>query len=173
MINTAKKSNDSIHIRSMKEQDWTDVARIYSLGIQSGHATFEQKVPEWESWDQSHLKTCRLLAEYKDEVAGWAALTGVTGRCVYAGVAEVSIYVDPAFQGRKIGTYLLKKLIEESESNNIWTLEAGIFPENKASIKLHEAAGFRMVGYRERIGQMNGHWKDIILLERRSKIIGQ
>jgi phosphinothricin acetyltransferase len=151
--------------------DWNSVAVIYKEGIDTGNATFQKDVPSWEEWDRSHLKTCRIVAEAEGRVEGWAALTAVSGRCVYAGVAEVSVYVSEKFKGQKIGTRLLEALISESEKEGFWTLQAGIFPENLASLKIHKNLGFREVGYREKIGKMDGVWRDTILLERRSKKI--
>lgn len=159
-------------VRNMENRDWNVVAEIYKQGIETGNATFQQEVPVWEEWDKGHLSSCRLVAETRNEVAGWAALSPVSSRCVYAGVAEVSVYVSTKFRGHKIGSFLLKKLIEESEANNIWTLQAGIFPENTPSIKIHEQYGFRGVGYREKIGNMNGVWRDTLLFERRSAKTG-
>lgn len=151
---------------------WPAVKDIYEEGIRTGNATFQQSAPEWEEWNGSHVPHSRIVAWIANEIAGWAALTPVSGRCVYAGVGEVSVYVAEKFRGQKIGNALLQELIKQSESNNIWTLQAGIFPENKSSIKIHEANGFRTVGYREKIGQMNGVWRDTVLLERRSNVIG-
>jgi phosphinothricin acetyltransferase len=153
-------------------EHWQDVKDIYEEGIRTGNATFQKNAPEWREWNSSHLEHNRIIAIVNNEVAGWAALTPVSGRCVYAGVAEVSVYVAEKFRGQKIGNALLQELIKQSESINIWTLQAGIFPENKSSIKLHEANGFRTVGYREKIGKMNGVWRDTILMERRSSIVG-
>jgi L-amino acid N-acyltransferase YncA len=158
--------------RSLITDDWQNVASIYLEGIRTGHATFQTVVPSWEKWDSDHLKSCRIIADCAGEMAGWAALSPVSGRCVYAGVAEVSIYLAEKFRGQKIGTLLLQKLIEESERNGIWTLQSGIFPENRASIALHEKLGFRIVGYREEIGEMDGVWRDTVLMERRSKVTG-
>jgi phosphinothricin acetyltransferase len=158
--------------RKMEATDWDKVAEIYKQGIETGNATFQQDIPTWEEWDKGHLKGCRIVAVINNELAGWAALTPVSGRCVYAGVAEVSVYVSDKFRGHKIGFQLLKELITESEKENLWTLQAGIFPENIPSLRIHEKLGFRTVGYRERIGKMKGKWRDTILLERRSKIIG-
>ncbi len=152
----------------MTADDWKNVSEIYRQGIETGNATFQQEIPTYTDWDNGHLKNCRIVAIKDNEVAGWAALTPVSGRCVYAGVAEVSVYVADKNRGHK----LLEKLIIESENEKLWTLQAGIFPENIASLKIHEALGFRKIGHRERIGQMNGIWRDIILLERRSKLIG-
>jgi phosphinothricin acetyltransferase len=161
-----------IKLRPFKQEDWTSVAEIYRQGIETGNATFQKEVPNWESWDSGHLKTCRIVAFIDNEIIGWAALTPVSGRCVYAGVAEVSVYVASKNKGQKIGTKLLESLIAESESEGLWTLQAGIFPENIASLKIHENLGFRKVGFREKIGKMNNIWRDTILLERRSKIVG-
>jgi len=158
----------------MRAQDWPQVRAIYLAGIATGNATFEQNVPEWEKWDAGHLHQARIVARGKGdaEILGWAALSAVSGRCVYAGVAEVSVYVAERPRGRRVGWQLMERLITDSETAGIWTLQAGIFPENAASIALHERAGFRVVGRRERIGQMNGLWRDVVLLERRSSIIG-
>ena len=162
-----------IRIGTLEPKHWPQVKSIYEEGIQTGNATFQQQAPEWENWNEDHLQHSRIVALDNDEVGGWAALSPVSERCVYAGVAEVSVYVAEKFRGKKIGTLLLKQLIAQSEINGIWTLQSGIFPENVASIKLHEANGFRIVGYREKVGQMNGVWRDTTLLERRSKLIGK
>jgi L-amino acid N-acyltransferase YncA len=161
-----------IKLRPLKQEDWNAVADIYRQGIETGDATFEMEIPTWNNWNSAHLKSCRIVACIDNEITGWAALTPVSGRCVYAGVAEVSVYVSNKFQGQKIGTRLLETLISESEKDGIWTLQAGIFPENKISLKLHENLGFRKMGFREKIGKMKGIWRDTILLERRSKVIG-
>lgn len=155
-------------IRPMIAADWPAVAEIYQKGIETGNATFQTSVPNWEEWDAAHLKNGRFVAEIDGEIAGWAALTPVSGRCVYAGVAEVSVYVSPLFFRKKIGSRLLEKLVLQSEADGLWTLQAGIFPENTASLKIHESAGFRRVGFREKIGKMGGVWRDTVLLERRS-----
>lgn len=162
-----------IRIGTLEPGHWPQVKSIYEEGIQTGSATFQQQAPEWEDWNEDHLPHSRIVAFDNDEVAGWAALSPVSERCVYAGVAEVSVYVAEKFRGKKIGTLLLKHLIAQSEINGIWTLQSGIFPENVASIKLHEANGFRVVGYREKVGQMNGVWRDTTLLEKRSQLIGK
>ena len=159
-------------LRPMTENDWPSVAEIYKQGIETGNATFEKDIPTWEKWNAGHLPDCRIVATIDDTVIAWAALTLVSGRCVYTGVCEVSVYVSNKYQGLKIGTKILEKLISESEENGVWTLQAGIFPENKASIKIHENLGFRIIGFREKIGKMDGIWRDTILLERRSKNIG-
>lgn len=156
----------------MAPEHWDDVKRIYEEGIATGNATFQTEALSWEEWDKSHLQSCRLVAVEDNRVSGWAALTPVSGRCVYAGVAEVSVYVANAARGKGIGKKLLEALIEESEKNNLWTLQAGIFPENIPSIKIHESCGFRLIGKRERIGKMNGKWRDTLLFEKRSNIVG-
>jgi L-amino acid N-acyltransferase YncA len=161
-----------VSLRSMEPNDWPNVANIYKQGIATGLATFETNVPAWETWNNSHLQACRLVAEIDHEVVGWAALTGVSGRCVYAGVAEVSVYVSQFHKGMKIGSILLETLIKEAETNNFWTLQSGIFRENEASISLHKKYGFREVGFREKIGQLNGIWRDTVLMERRSERVG-
>lgn len=161
-----------IELRQMFVEDWTSVANIYKEGILTGNATFEQDVPTYEEWDNGHLKSCRIVAILNNQIVGWAALSPVSGRCVYAGVAEVSVYVSDKHRGHKIGALLLNNLIAESEKENFWTLQAGIFPENIPSIKLHEQLGFRKVGHREKIGKMSGLWRDTLLFERRSESIG-
>jgi phosphinothricin acetyltransferase len=159
-------------ILPMTEAHWDAVRQIYWEGIATGHATFEQSLPDWMEWDTRHLPTCRLIARIVDEVLGWAALSRVSSRQVYRGVAEVSIYVADRARGRGIGAALLAALITESECNGIWTLQAGIFAENAASIRLHQRAGFRLVGTRERIACLKGTWRDTVLMERRSAIVG-
>jgi L-amino acid N-acyltransferase YncA len=159
-------------IDTMKESDWEQVRSIYLEGIATGDATFETDAPPWEKWNAGHLPSCRLVARSGDTVRGWAALSPVSSRCVYGGVAEVSIYIGQDYRGMGLGRALLMALITESEKNGLWTLQAGIFPENRASIDLHESCGFREVGRRERIGKMDGRWRDTVLLERRSSIVG-
>jgi len=159
-------------IAPMTALDWESVRDIYRHGISTGNATFERSVPEWVEWDRRHLPACRLVARSASEIVGWAALSAVSTRRVYAGVAEVSIYVADGARGRGIGASLLRALVEASEKTGIWTLQAGIFPENTASIKLHERAGFRVVGIRERLGCMNDRWRDLVLMERRSEVTG-
>ena len=157
----------------MIPSDWPSVARIYREGIATGHATFNTEAPAWESWDAGHLPACRLVAVDADDVIGWAALIAVSDRCVYAGVAEESVYVAERARGRGVGRLLLEGLIAASEAQGIWTLQAGIFPENTVSVTLHERLGFRLVGRRERLGQTAaGEWRDVLLLERRSSTIG-
>lgn len=159
-------------IDNMHATDWAQVRTIYLEGIASGHATFETTAPEWEKWDAEHLSEPRLVCRRNGAVVGWASLSPVSGRCVYAGVAEVSIYVAEKSRGLGIGHALLAALIERAERLGIWTLQAGIFPENRASIQLHFKSGFREVGRREKLGKMAGVWRDVVLLERRSKVAG-
>jgi len=159
--------------RELIFQDWQQVKDIYEEGIASGNATFQTSAPAWEEWDSSHVKNSRIIAlDEADNILGWAALSPVSGRCVYAGVGEVSVYVSQNAQGKGVGKALLNELIRQSEQNGFWTLTAGIFPENIASLKIHEQAGFKILGIRESIGKMNGHWRDTILLERRSQTVG-
>jgi phosphinothricin acetyltransferase len=151
---------------------WPAVRAIYLEGLAGGHATFETEAPDWPAWDAAHLPQCRLIAREEDAVLGWAALAPVSRRAVYAGVAEVSVYVAARARGKGIGRRLLEELIRRSETEGIWTLQASIFPENAASVRLHEACGFRQLGRRERIGRHHGVWRDTVLYERRSSIAG-
>ncbi|MDW2797584.1 N-acetyltransferase family protein [Clostridium boliviensis] len=161
-------------IDEMKAADWTQVAEIYEEGIKTKIATFQSEAPSWEDWNKSHCESCRLVARADDDIIfGWAALSPVSSRCVYAGVAELSIYIGNRYQGKKIGTALLEKLIELSENYGYWTLQSGIIKENTPSLNLHKKCGFREIGYREKPGKMdNGKWHDVVLVERRSKLIG-
>lgn len=159
-------------VQQMERSDMGEVIRIYEEGIAGGNATFETSAPDEGEWDKIHLAGCRLVARAGGEVIGWAAISPVSGRCVYSGVAEVSIYVASRARGKGVGKALLMKLAEESEKAGIWTLEASMFPENKASISLHKSCGFREVGYKEKLGSLNGIWRDVILLERRSRDVG-
>lgn len=159
-------------IRSLRSEDWPALRTIYLEGIATGNATFETEAPSWEKWDNSHLQNCRLVASSGCEVLGWAALSPVSSRRVYAGVTEVSVYVASAAQGKGVGRALLTALIQSAEAAGIWTLQAGIFPENVASIHLHTSLGFREVGRREKIGKMGDRWRDVMLLERRSTVAG-
>ena len=159
-------------IEKLEEKDWLQVRAVYQEGLATGNATFETQAPPWEKWDSDHHREGRLVAKSEERVLGWAASSSVSNRRVYSGVAEVSIYVSAQFRGLGIGAALLKALIEASEQNGIWTLQAGIFPENKASIALHQKLGFRVVGRREKIGKLNGIWRDVLLLERRSPVVG-
>jgi len=161
-----------IVVEAMQASDWKGVRAIYLEGVATGNATFETEAPSWEEWDGRHLRGCRLVAKHNGQVVGWAALTPVSSRCVYAGVAEVSIYVAKAAQRQGIGRALLKELVKESERAGLWTLQSGIFPENEVSIALHRSCEFREVGRRERIGRLNGAWRDVVLMERRSKVVG-
>jgi L-amino acid N-acyltransferase YncA len=179
MLNTIERrayngqeSTMDFSIEKMKPEDWQAVKAIYQDGIATGNATFETEVPDWDEWNESHLVDCRLVARAGDQIVGWAALSPVSGRCVYAGVAEVSVYVVALARGMGIGKALLGHLCQESEQASIWTLEAGIFSENRASVAIHKACGFREVGYRERLGQLGHVWRDVILMERRSKVVG-
>jgi phosphinothricin acetyltransferase len=158
-------------IRELEARDWPAVRSIFEEGIATGQATFETEAPSWEDWDGAHLTQVRLVAEQDGEVVGWAALSPYSSRPVYAGVAEESVYVAAPARGRGVGRALLEALVERSEAAGIWTLEAGIFPENRASVTLHLGCGFRVVGLRERIGQLDGQWRDVLLLERRSEAI--
>jgi L-amino acid N-acyltransferase YncA len=162
----------NIEIAAMKKYHWLAVRDIFVQGIATGNATFETTVPGWEEWDARHLPACRLVAVHDDTVVGWAALSSVSSREVYRGVAEVSVYIAENARGQGIGATLLAELIEESERNGIWTLQAGVLAENGASIRLHEKAGFRVVGGRERIGCLDGVWRDTVLMERRSATVG-
>lgn len=159
-------------ISSMKTDHWERVKQIYRDGIATGNATFETNAPTWEEWDQGHLIMCRFVAIVDNEVAGWVALSPVSSRCVYQGVAEVSVYIGTGYSGKGVGSKLMDTLIEESERKGLWTLEAGVFSKNIASLKLHQKAGFRIVGTKERVSKMAGKWRDVVLLERRSKVVG-
>ncbi|UCC47415.1 MAG: N-acetyltransferase [Gemmatimonadota bacterium] len=162
-----------ISIAPLQREHWENVRRIHAEGIASGVATFETEAArDWESWSASHLEFGRLVAVVGGRVAGWAALSQVSDRCCYGGVAEVSIYVAADWRGRGVGSKLLQRLIEESEEHGIWTLQAGIFPQNATSITLHEKVGFRVVGRRERLGKLRGRWQDVLLMERRSERVG-
>jgi len=159
-------------IAAMQPTDWPAVERIYLEGIADGNATFETDSPGWEKWNLAHHKHSRLVAKENDQVVAWAALSPGSSRRVYRGVAEVSIYVAESAREKGIGKALFTELIRHSELNEIWTLQAGIFPENMASIALHKSCGFREVGVRVRIGQLGGQWRNTVLLERRSPIVG-
>jgi len=158
-----------LSLRALEASDWPAVRAIYLEGIATGNATFETEAPGWERWDAAHLPACRFVACDPAGVIGFAALSPISARKVYAGVAEVSVYVAHRARGAGAGAALLRALIETSEAAGIWTLQAGIFPENHPSLRLHERQGFRIVGIRERIGRLSGKWRDVALLERRSK----
>ena len=157
-----------IRVRDLRPADWPEVARIYEEGIRAG-ATFATEAPSWDAWDAGH--TLRVVAEVDGEVVGWAALERVSARDVYRGVARSAVYVAESARGRGIGRALMTELIARAEREGIWTVEAGMFPENEASVALHRALGFRVVGVRERIGRRDGVWRDVLLLERRSEVI--
>jgi phosphinothricin acetyltransferase len=163
--------DNEIHITPLAAEDWPAVWAIYAEGIATGQATFETAVPDWPAWDAARLPCCRLAARRGAVLAGWATLGPVSTRPVYRGVAEVSVYVATAAQGQGVGRVLLAALIEASEAAGLWTLQASIFPENAASLALHRACGFRVVGRRERIAQHHGVWRDTLLLERRSGLL--
>jgi L-amino acid N-acyltransferase YncA len=160
-----------MELQPLRPEDWPAVRAIYEAGIATGDATFDTAAPTWAAWDAAHLADHRLVARLDGRVVGWTALAPVSDRCAYAGVAEVSIYVAPDAQGRGVGRALLGAVVASAERGGIWTLQSGIFPENQASIRLHQTCGFRVVGVRERLGQMHGRWRDVVLLERRSPIV--
>lgn len=163
----------SVTFRQMTEQDWPEVSLIYKQGIDTGKATFQTGIPEYSEWDAGHIKECRFVATQNDKIAGWVALSKVSSRCVYGGVAEVSIYIAEGSRGKGIGKALLDYLVSESEKVGFWMLQSGIMEDNAASLKLHEACGFRKVGLREKIGKdCTGKWRSTVLMERRSKIVG-
>ena len=159
-------------IDALRGEDWEPARAIYLQGIATGNATFETAPPDWQTWDAAHHAFGRLAARDGEELLGWAALSPVSSRPVYAGVAEVSVYVAAAARRRGVGRALLARLIAESEDHGIWTLQAGILPENRASIALHEKCGFREVGRREKLGRRDGVWRDVVLMERRSRRVG-
>ncbi|MCD9853310.1 N-acetyltransferase family protein [Epilithonimonas sp. JDS] len=155
-------------IKPVEDSHQNDVLEIYKLGIETGNATFNTTVPTWEEWDNSHLTQSRFVIESDEKIAGWIALSPVSSRCNYSGVAEVSVYIHPNFNGLGFASKLMEKVIVESEKHGIWTLQSSVFPENMASVKLHKRFGFREVGYREKISRMDGIWRDTILYERRN-----
>lgn len=159
-------------IRKLDARDWEEVRRIYLEGIGSGNATFETSIGGWQDWHTRFLPSCRLIVEVDGRTAGWAALSAYSSRPAYRGVAEVSVYVETRCHGRGLGKQLLQALVQASESEGFWTLQAGIFSENVASIQLHRSCGFAPVGVRNRIGQLRGSWRDVLLLERRSRVVG-
>lgn len=162
----------NVLIEEMLQEDWVQVRDIYLGGIATGQATFQKEAPSWDQWDRGHVSECRIVARNNGIVIGWAALTPVSSRCVYAGVAEVSVYVSQSIVGKGVGSKLLYNLIRRSEEQGFWTLQSSIFPENAASIKIHMKNGFRELGRRERIGKMDGVWRDTVLFERRSDKVG-
>lgn len=161
----------SIQIKYFSQKDWVAISAIYQEGINTGIATFETTVPTWKKWDASHIRSCRIMATTNETIVGWAALSPVSKREVYKGVAEISIYITLKYRNLSIGKLLLSRLIKESENAGFWTLQASIFSNNKASIALHKHHGFREIGYREKIAKLNNVWHNNIILERRSKII--
>lgn len=162
---------EAITIEGLRPEHWPGVARVYAEGIETGNATFETEVSTWEEWDSSHLSDHRLVALRDGEVVGWAAVSAVSDRCVYGGVVENSVYVGETARGRGVGQSLLEELIASTEAAGIWTIQTGIFPENDGSIRLHERVGFEIVGRRKRLGKLNGEWRDVFLLERRSESV--
>ena len=161
-----------IEISEMTAADWPEVSRIYAEGMATRSATFETQLPTWEKWDASHLATCRLVARENSAIVGWAALSPVSSRHVYRGVCEVSVYIAESARGKGIGRQLLESLVDASEHDGRWMLQASVFPENDASVALHTACGFRILGKRERVAQLDGIWRDTLILERRSHIAG-
>lgn len=162
-------------VEEMKSSDWEEIKEIYLEGIKTGIATFQTEcdLPTWETWNDSHIASCRLVARSENTILGWVALSPTSSRCVYSGVAEVSIYISEKYKGQGVGSTLLTEVTKLSEENGYWTLQSGIIKENTASIELHKKCGFREIGIREKISKMkNGTWKDVILLERRSKVVG-
>lgn len=160
-------------VREMKEEDWKAVSRIYLEGINTGKATFQTEIPSFEDWDKGHMKICRLVACSENDILGWAALSPTSSRCVYRGVAELSLYIGEAYRKLGVGTKLLEHLIKLSEEQGIWTLQSGIIGENEGSIALHKKCGFREIGIREKVGKMgDGVWHDVLLMEKRSKLVG-
>lgn len=160
-------------IDEMTQFDWQQVACIYLEGINTGKATFQTEVPTWEEWNNGHVTSCRLVIRSGDNILGWGALSPTSSRCVYTGVAEVSIYIGEKYRGLGLGKVLLEDLVRLSEENGFWTLQSGIIKENISSIILHEKCGFRELGIREKVAKMNnGKWHDVVLMERRSKIVG-
>lgn len=163
----------SVTIAALVPADWEQVRAIYLEGIASGQATFETSAPTWEQWDAAHHSFARLVGRLDGQVVGWAALSPVSRRACYRGVAEVSVYVAAAQRGQGVGRLLLSTLIAESERQDIWTLQGATFPENAASLRLQESCGFRQIGRRERIAQLDGRWRDTVLTERRSTVVGR
>lgn len=161
-----------MQIDVMTVADWAEVSAVYADGIATRNATFEAELPSWVQWDASHLAGCRFVARDAGVLVGWAALSPVSRRHCYRGVAEVSVYVSEAARGQGVGRALLEHLVEASEAAGIWTLQGSTFPENTASLRLQAACGFRVVGHRERIAQMDGRWRDTVLTERRSSRVG-
>jgi phosphinothricin acetyltransferase len=162
----------AVTIRELRPDDWPAVRAIYEEGIRGGDATFETETPSWEQWDAAHPEL-RLVADREGAIVGWAALSPSSARYCYRGVGEVSVYVAEQARGAGLGRVLLDELVRRSEQDGYWTLNAGVFPENDASIRLHKACGFREIGFRERIGELHGVWRDVVSLERRSTVVGR
>jgi L-amino acid N-acyltransferase YncA len=162
----------TVTVEALRAEHWPGVARIYAGGITTGNATFETEVPTWERFDSSHLPEHRFVAVREGEVLGWVAVGRVSDRCVYGGVVENSVYVAEGARGQGIGLLLLERLVASTEAAGIWTIETGIFPENEASLRLHERVGFEVVGRRKRLGKLHGVWRDVLMLERRSDVVG-
>jgi L-amino acid N-acyltransferase YncA len=158
-------------IEDLRPEHWPDVARIYGEGIATGNATFETTVPSWEAWDAAHLAAHRFVAVVDERVVGWAAVSPVSDRCVYGGVVEGSVYVGAGVRGRGVGRDLLEHLVKSTEAAGIWTIQSGVFPENEASLRMQEKAGFEIVGRRKKLGKVAGVWRDVLLTERRSRVI--
>ena len=172
MANQMTLTNDTLTIEPMTRGHWSAVRRIYADGIAAGNATFETETPEWDAWDRGHLSECRLVARLDDGVVAWAALSPVSARACYSGVAEHSIYVDEDHRGQGIGKTLLLELVRQAERCGFWTIQSSIFPENRASIAIHLSCGFRVLGRRKRVARLHGVWRDTVLVERRSAVAG-
>ncbi len=170
-MSTPKPSHE-IHIDAMVSADWPDVSSIYLEGIATGNATFETLAPTWDEFDRAHLPFARLVARQGRSISGWAALSRISQRTAYQGVAELSVYVASWARGQRVGSALMAAAIAEAERTGVWTLQGSVFAENEASLRMCESAGFRQVGYREKIGKLAGKWRDTILVERRSKVVG-
>ncbi|HEY8729941.1 MAG TPA: GNAT family N-acetyltransferase [Acidothermaceae bacterium] len=164
--------DNNVRIEPMRPEHGPAVLAIYEAGIATGNASFETQTPDWPTWDSKHLPDHRFVALENNTVRGWIAASPTSDRCVYTGVVEESIYIEPLARGRGIGVRLMETLIASTEAAGIWTLQSGVFPENEASLKLHTRCGFRVVGVRERIGQHDGRWRDVLFLERRSEMAG-
>ena len=160
-------------IGEMYASDWDAVRDVYIEGIDTGNATIETQAPEWDVWNKRHLSHCRFVARAADAIIGWVALSHVSSRAAYNGVTEVSVYVAERARAQGVGTALLEAVITASEAHGIWTIQAGVFPENEPSLALHKKLGFRVIGTRQRLGKLNGQWRDVVLLERRSTVVGQ
>jgi len=161
----------AVSVESLRAEHWPGVARVYAEGIATRNATFETEVPTWEDWDASHLAEHRFVALRDGELVGWVAVGAVSGRCVYRGVVENSVYVAERARGQGVGRRLLEAVIASTEADCIWTIQAGMFPENEGSIRLHERLGFEVVGLHKRLGKLDGEWRDVLLMERRSPVV--